>query len=172
MHATPFNPLKLVLHVVLGSTILLLIASPLLAWGQPNQSMPLSGEAFLYAHYLGEQAKPFPFLVIGQTRGQTPQTLEQMLRLNSATARLYRVPGSKFSQIWQALVHEYAWTEPISPPIGNDLYEIVLWDRSPRQLLLGRQQMRTFLEHLLQLTDSSSPNLSEELKALMRRLSN
>ncbi|MBW4617671.1 MAG: hypothetical protein KME21_31670 [Desmonostoc vinosum HA7617-LM4] len=132
-----------------------------------------SEDAFLYVHYFGEQAKPFPFLILTPTKGRETTNLQQILARYSVTARRYIVSRQKFFDIWQFLIKEYNWQDlPVSSPVGDDLFEIVLWDQIPKQTLMDRQKTRTLLQHILTVEGGLDSRLTNEIETLIRRLSN
>lgn len=134
--------------------------------------VPPHGRAFVYMHYLGEQAKPFPLLVLTPAGSESPAELQQILGSSLAAVRHHRLPERQFLETWQFLACEYSWQNYRSASRGQDLYEVVLGDQSLKQTFLGRQEMLVLLQHILALIQNSNPSLSEEIHALVRRLSN
>lgn len=147
---------------------------PLLALAHDNSLLeaPPSARAFIYMYYLGEQAKPFPLLVLTPNSSEVPAELQQLLDRSVATARRYTVTKQQFLDTWQFLACEYPWQNYHLPLRGQDFYEVVLWDRLPKQTFMSRKETLKLLQHILALIQNSNPNLSEEIHALVRRLSN
>jgi hypothetical protein len=134
--------------------------------------VPPRGRAFVYMHYLGEQAKPFPLLVLTPVCSELTAELRQILGDSSVAVRHHRLPERQFLETWQFLAREYSWQNYSAASRGQDFYEVVLGDQPLRQTFLSRQEMLVLLQHILALIQSSNPNLSEEIHTLIRRLSN
>ncbi len=127
--------------------------------------------SFVSVDYLGEQAKPFPLLLLA-AEGFVDPRLKTLAAERKSIAREYTLPPVSLARIVGYLRGTYRWRPGPATTRGQDAYEVVLWAATPERTLLTREEMRDSLERMRAITQDAAPEVAAQIEPLVRRLSN